>query len=115
MQTWQDRWLSSRGAALFISALVVALSFTLSPTTEAVSLFGIDVPTLCLWRNLTGISCPGCGLTRSFTFFAHGHVGEAFQMHALGPLLFVAVAAQVPYQIYRIAVDGPSERDRADA
>jgi len=108
MRDWIRRLDAGRSLVLLGSAVIVVLAFVLTPTTEAVSVFGLEVPTLCVWRLTTGISCPGCGLTRSFTFFAHGHVVEAFQMHALGPLLFVAVAAQVPWQVYRMVVENPA-------
>ena len=42
---------------------------------------------LCVSRNLTGIPCPGCGLTRSFCALAHGHLGLSFSSHLFGPIL----------------------------
>ncbi|MEN0062934.1 MAG: DUF2752 domain-containing protein [Myxococcota bacterium] len=99
-------WLQSgRWWVLGGSALILVLAFTLTPSNEVVTLFGYDVPVLCTFRLITGYSCPGCGLTRSFSFLAHGHVAEAFQMNPLGPLLFLAVLAQLPWQIYRIALE----------
>ncbi len=44
----------------------------------------------CLFLEWTGLPCPGCGLTTSFTHLLHGHWREAFAAHALGPLLFLA-------------------------
>ncbi len=35
-----------------------------------------------------GRPCPGCGLTTSWTHLLHGQVREAFQCHALGPILY---------------------------
>lgn len=92
---------------LLVSAAVVVLAATLTPSPEAVSIFGFEVPGLCVWRGLTGISCPGCGLTRSFSYLAHGHLVDAFRMNPLGPLLFVVVASQIPWQIYRIWLASP--------
>ena len=34
-------------------------------------------PTICMWRRLLDVNCPGCGLTRAFCFLAHGRLGEA--------------------------------------
>jgi len=34
--------------------------------------------------------CPGCGLTTSWTATIHGHFGEAFRAHPLGPFLYLA-------------------------
>lgn len=110
MRTLLDRWWSLRALILLCSATIVVLAATLTPSTEAVSIFGFEVPPLCLWRNLTGWSCFGCGLTRSFTFLAHGHLEAAIRMNVLGPLLFLAVACQLPYQVYRIAVEARERR-----
>ena len=43
----------------------------------------------CLMRALTGIPCPGCGMTRSLTSIWHGHFLISFRYHPLGMLLFV--------------------------
>ena len=44
---------------------------------------------VCLFYHLTGFSCPGCGLGRSFCALSHGDVGGAFSAHWLGPLIYV--------------------------
>jgi hypothetical protein len=50
------------------------------------------LPSVCLFYNLTGLPCPGCGLTRSFVCLGHGHWREALHWHPLGPLLFLVFA-----------------------
>ena len=81
---------------------ILLLSMVMSPSTEALSLFGFDVPVMCMFRRWTGMGCPGCGLTRSFTFMAHGDPIGAFQMNYLGPFLFTIFATQPPYRAYTI-------------
>ncbi|MDD2320045.1 MAG: DUF2752 domain-containing protein [Geobacteraceae bacterium] len=48
-------------------------------------------PSLCLIKNLFGIECPGCGLTRAFSALAHGDILAAMQFNSsiivTGPLL----------------------------
>lgn len=44
----------------------------------------------CLFLEWTGLPCPSCGLTTSFTYLLHGHWREAFVVHPLGPLLYTA-------------------------
>ena len=44
--------------------------------------------TLCIFNNVTGLPCPGCGLTRSFCATAKGAWLAAFHFHLLGPILF---------------------------
>lgn len=38
---------------------------------------------LCLFKNMTGLPCPGCGLTRSYWAFLRGHLDLAFFYHPL--------------------------------
>src|SRR5215471_21327843 len=47
--------------------------------------------TLCGFKNLTGLPCPGCGLTHSFCALAKGDIGSAIGFNLLGPFLFLAL------------------------
>jgi len=85
-------------SVLIISALVILASMILSPTTDSVSMMGIRLPELCTFKRLTGMGCPGCGLTRSFTFMGHGELRQAMQMHVLGPMLYLGVVVQIPHR-----------------
>ena len=42
----------------------------------------------CLFHDLTGLQCPGCGTTRALHHLLHGDVAGAFRLNAM---LFVAV------------------------
>jgi hypothetical protein len=44
---------------------------------------------LCYFRNLTGLPCPGCGITRSLCAIAKGELLQSFQYHIFGPLVFL--------------------------
>ena len=92
---------------LAMASAVVLASMILTPTDSVVMLFGWPVPPLCLWKNMTGLDCPGCGLTRSFTYMGHGEVLTAFARHKLGPLLDAVVALQVPWRAYRLLRSKP--------
>lgn len=56
---------------------------------------GAGVP-ICLFRYLTGLPCPGCGLTRSFSCILHGDFARGYDYHPFGylllPLFFLAAA-----------------------
>ena len=97
-----QRWFADAFVLGLCAAILLAAAL-MSPSPDAVGLFGVDIPVVCGMRRLTGLGCPGCGLTRSFVFLGHGRVAEAFQMNWLGPPLFLAVLLQVPWRIYRIA------------
>lgn len=49
-------------------------------------------PTLCIWKKLFGLRCPGCGLTRGICFLVHGRLVEAVRFNPLS-LLAVAILA----------------------
>ncbi len=46
---------------------------------------------ICVFYNLTGIPCPGCGLTRSVTHSLHGGLHAAFLYNPFGPLIALLV------------------------
>ena len=46
----------------------------------------------CPLLNLTGFACPGCGLTRGFHEFFHGHFLAALDYNALVPIYAVVFA-----------------------
>jgi hypothetical protein len=41
----------------------------------------------CTFHDWTGLSCPGCGMTRGTYAALHGRLGEAFRYNPLGMLL----------------------------
>lgn len=61
---------------------------------------GIPTPR-CVWHDLTGIPCVGCGSTRCVRHALHGDWGAAF---AMNPLAFVTLAGIVLFDLYAAAV-----------
>lgn len=47
--------------------------------------------TTCGFKQLFGIPCPSCGLSRSAYAFAHFEWINAFKHHLMGPILFIMV------------------------
>ena len=84
--------------------LVCALSALLQVVEgERVALLGFPdypLPHSCWSRSLFGLSCPGCGLTRSFIHLAHGDWQAAWAVHRLGWLLATWCVAQIPYRLW---------------
>ena len=37
---------------------------------------------------LTGLPCPGCGLTRAFVCLSHGHFAQSLHWHPIGWLVY---------------------------
>jgi hypothetical protein len=66
--------------ALYVPlAAAVAGSFLASPDQVE------RLPVLCAFRRTTGLPCPGCGLTRSWSLAAHGDLSGALARHPFGP------------------------------
>lgn len=46
------------------------------------------LPSLCPFHQITGLPCPGCGLTRAFVCLGHGHVAQSLHWHPIGWLVY---------------------------
>jgi len=62
------------------------------------------LPELCTFKAQTGISCPGCGLTRSFVALARGDLSTAWRFNPVGLLLFGLLLYQIPYRLVAIVL-----------
>lgn len=77
---------------------VAALLLAVGAAALVLSALGVGCPI----RFLTGVSCPGCGMTRAWLELARLHVGAALAYHPLFWLFPVAVAlAAVPARTAR--------------
>ena len=93
---------------LAVSSAIVLLAFGMQvvPGGERVAFVGLanyPLPHTCLSRTLFGTRCPGCGLTRSMIFLAHGDWRSSWEMHHLGWLMALAVLLQFPYRLASLA------------
>lgn len=64
----------------------------LAPLAGLAAVFTIPfgpAPTICPFALITGIPCPGCGLTRAVVALGHGDLGTAIAFH---PLVGVVLA-----------------------
>ena len=53
----------------------------------------------CLFHRLTGLECPGCGMTRATYAALHGRFGEALRFNPLGMIVLTALGVWVGIQI----------------
>jgi hypothetical protein len=103
----KDQYANSRirdWEMLIIATLVLVASLLLDVKSGAVHLpvAALPLPPLCMSKELFGMDCPGCGLTRSFVHLAHGRWTESWQAHRLGWLLAALLLAQIPYRALRL-------------
>ena len=75
-----DRRITKAAIAVVLLALILVAYF-FDPAHYKI--------TDCAFKHLTGLSCPGCGLTRSFHAFTNFQIGKAFTFHLIGPVILV--------------------------
>ena len=80
---WSRRlsWVIFAGMA---GVILVSLIYRPAQTSPGEEYF-----TICGFKNLTGLPCPGCGLTHSFCEIGKGHLASAVDFNLLGPPLFL--------------------------
>lgn len=61
--------------------------------------FNIKIP--CVFHRITGLYCPGCGITRSLY---HLSIFNFYQSFRYNPLLFILYPFFIPYGFYKIYV-----------
>ena len=75
-----DRVILNR-LSVFVSLSAIVSSFFIPPD-------GIPGFAVCLSSYVTGIPCPGCGLTRSISSISHGAFAKAFFYHPFGFIIY---------------------------
>lgn len=73
--------------ALAAWAAAAAAAAALSPTEVPTEL------TLCLFKALTGLRCPGCGMGHAVLEAFRGNLSSSWAWHPLGPALALAWTA----------------------
>jgi hypothetical protein len=69
-------------------------------------------PTICPFRLATGLPCPGCGLTRSWVYLAHGRWTDSVTAHPFGVVAAALVVALIVTVVRsRARRDDPPELD----
>jgi hypothetical protein len=80
--SWKWRLLPGAAAVLILAALQHV------PVRADGSIGGVG--DICPFRNLTGLPCPLCGMTRSLLCFFQGDWHDSLLWHPLGPLLGIS-------------------------
>jgi hypothetical protein len=82
-ELWSRRlsWIIFAGMTAVILISIIYKPAEVSPSEE--------YDTICGFKNLTGLPCPGCGLTHSFCEIGKGRLASAVNWNWLGPALFL--------------------------
>ena len=86
----KSRQLSSsqqRNRYFFISGMLLIFLFTLFWNPEQANVLP------CYFHEITGHSCPSCGLTRSFHAIAQLNFQQSIEFHPMGVVIYFALLA----------------------
>ena len=82
---------------------VTAIAFWLTPSLSGHGTHTqLGLPA-CPSMFLLNKSCPGCGMTTSWTAMVHGDLASAFRSHALGPISYVLFTAWAGLSAWGVA------------
>ena len=90
-----------------MSILAAALLLTpAGPDGHQLRLLSIELPPTCSFHNLTGLPCPGCGLSRSVVAAVRGDLAGSWGFHRLGALTVIYLLLQATFRIGLLATPG---------
>jgi hypothetical protein len=88
--------------------LVTAADLTPSPTGMGTHTeLGLQQ---CAWAARTGLPCPSCGMTTSFSWFARGNLLASFYIQPMGALLAMLAVAIFWIGLYEALTARPVHR-----
>ena len=101
-------WLRGGLVAIAVCfAAVFGVAFWLNPYTEDGSARTmathrqLGLPP-CSFVEATGLPCPSCGMTTSFSLLAHGDVVNSLRANWVGTMLAVACLAYIPWAVVSV-------------
>ncbi|MBR1623276.1 MAG: DUF2752 domain-containing protein [Pseudobutyrivibrio sp.] len=63
----------------------------------------------CIFRTITGLKCPGCGMTHALSAMAGGHFKEAASYNILSVSLLPILAIYLVYRSYKYTKGGEDD------
>ncbi|HLE21464.1 MAG TPA: DUF2752 domain-containing protein [Vicinamibacteria bacterium] len=76
------------------SILLFALLFRPVEPGDSLRIGGTPVPNVCIMKQVSGLPCPGCGLTRSLVAAANGEWARSLSHHRIGILILAYLVLQ---------------------
>lgn len=76
---------------LVIAVVVLAAPAFLDPGDKLLGLHTRLLLPPCLFHLVTGVPCPLCGITTSFSLLLHGRLTRSFLAHPAGPFIYLTI------------------------
>lgn len=87
---------------LIVCFCILAGAFIIEPAdseTSPIRLGRVPLPDVCIFKGITGLPCPGCGLTRSIVTAMHGDLDKSFAYHRIGLLTLAYIFLQFVFNL----------------
>jgi len=92
-----ERYLIPRRIALVAAGIFLSIATLHATGVSSADRIGMAIPFLCPFKALTGIPCPGCGMTRALISMAKGDFHAAFGYNPFSFfLVFMVVISVMP-------------------
>ena len=106
--SWFQRIMAAGVAGACLSVMIIATRLTPSPT-------GIGTHTElgmqpCAFEARTGVPCPTCGMTTSFSWLARGNVAASFYIQPMGAVLGILTVVCFWMSLYAASTGRPVYR-----
>ena len=88
-------------------------AFVLAPPASgghSIAVGRITLPETCIFKNLFGLPCPGCGMTCSITSAVRGDISGSFLHHRLGLLTVIYILSQFLVSLGVVFISGLRDR-----
>lgn len=69
---------------------------------------GFHIPGYCIFKIITGIDCPGCGMTNSAMELFRGNIQDSINLHPAGLIIISILAITTSYMVMSLAFQGNS-------
>jgi hypothetical protein len=67
---------------------------------------GFHIPGYCIFKIITGIDCPGCGMTNSAMELFRGNIQDSINLHPAGLVIISILAITTSYMVISLAFQG---------
>ncbi len=88
---------------VFLAAALLIGAAILTPAADGYGTHRSMLVVPCIFRTITHIPCPFCGLTTAYAHMARLQIGPAFGAHVLGPLAYLFTWAAGLWGLYALA------------
>lgn len=85
---------------ILISNILIVLTFIIF--SKSLIYFLDTIPHFCLFKNLTTLDCPACGITRAFCEISVGNFSEAYKLNSTSFIIISYIISQIPIRIILI-------------